>query len=136
MANAATDRIRNFIKKGVYSMEALQKCIAGLLVLTVMGLCYPKSAFCGGALPSAKVNAKAITRHEPRIKSEPAKDISLAPGETGGQKKTAKWLLYGLGAALVVGLAMGAGGGSSSDGGTPDNNSPAGDGSGTVSVGW
>ena len=114
-------------------MQALQKWVAGLLVLTVMGLCYPKSALCGGAQPSPKVNAKTITHHEPRIKSEPEKDISLAQGETGGQKKTAKWLLYGLGAALVVGLALGAGG-SSSDGGTPDKNST--DGSGTVSVGW
>jgi hypothetical protein len=116
-------------------MEALQKCVAGLLVLTVMGLCYPKVAFCEGAPSSGKVNSKAITRHEPRIKSEPERDISLAQGETTGQKKTAKWLLYGLGAALVVGLALGAGGGSS-DSGTPDKNTPAGDGSGTVSVGW
>jgi hypothetical protein len=115
-------------------MEALQKCLAGLLVLTMMGLCYPESALCGAAPPSAKVDAKNITRHEPRIKSEPERDISLAQGETGGRKKTAKWLLYGLGAALVVGLALGAGGGSSSDGGTPDSNST--DGSGTVSVGW
>lgn len=117
-------------------MEALQKCVAGLLVLTVMGLCYPKSAVCAGALPAAKTNAKAITHHEPRIKSEPERDLSLVQGETGGQKKTAKWLLYGLGAALVVGLALGAGGGSSSDGGTPSSNTPAGGGSGTVSVGW
>ena len=116
-------------------MEALKKCIAGLLVLAMMGLCYPKSALCGSAPPSTKLDAKGITRHEPRIKSEPERDLSLAPGETGGKKKTSKWIWYGLGAALVVGLALGAGGGGSSDGGTPDNNSTTG-GGGTVSVGW
>lgn len=97
-------------------MKPSFKCIAGLLVLAVIGLYCPKVAFCAGPGLFAKADRKPITRHAPIIMSEEEKDIPVAAAEPGKRKKP-PWLLIGLGAAAVVGLAALAGGGGGGDGG-------------------
>lgn len=111
-------------------MKTWEKYLAGWLALTVMGFSYPKASFCQSALLSDQANNKSITSIEPRIKSEPEKDIPSTVAEKKKEKGTGKWIMYGLGAALVLGLALGGGGGGGGD--TPKNDG----GSGSVSVGW
>ena len=110
-------------------MKNWKKYLAGLLTLTLMGVGFPKVAFCDVASLSAKDDSKTITWHEPKLKAEPEKDIPLAKNEKKGKMK---WLLYGLGAATLaaVGLALGGGGG----GGGGDSDNPSGN--GAVSVSW
>ncbi len=113
-------------------MKRLFKCIAGLLVLSVIGLYCPNVSFGAGSGLFAKADKRTITRHEPRIKSEPAKDIPVAVAASGEKKKT-PWLMIGLGAAAVVALAAlaaGGGGGGGGGGGTPEPQE------GTITVGW
>jgi hypothetical protein len=114
-------------------MKKWKKYLAGWLALTLMGFSYPKLSYCQSALLSDKTNPKAITRNEPRIKSEPEKDIPSTLAEEKGKKGTGKWILYGLGAALVIGLAIGGAGGGGGGGG---DNPPPDPGTGTISVGW
>jgi hypothetical protein len=90
-------------------MKTLTKCVAGLLVLTVIGLYSPKVSFCDGSRSFVQTDKKPITMHEPKFMSESAKDIPLDKVREGEQKKL-NWLMYGLGGALVVGLAVAAGG--------------------------
>jgi hypothetical protein len=96
-------------------MKSMFKCIAGLLVLSVIGLYCPKVAFCAGLGLFAKADQKPITRHAPIIMSEEEQDIPVAAAEPGERKKP-NWLLIGLGGAAVIGLAaviggLGGGGG-------------------------
>jgi hypothetical protein len=113
-------------------MKKWYKCLAGLLALTMMGFGYPKLASCKDSPSYAKAGTKSITRHDPRIKSEPEKDILLEQADKKEEKGTAKWILYGLGAALAVGLALGAGGGGGGGGDDPQpDRNP-----GSVTVGW
>lgn len=90
-------------------MKTFTKCIAGLLVLSVIGLYSPRVSFGDGSRSLAQTDKKPITMHEPKFMSEPAKDIPLNKAREGKRKKP-NWLMYGLGGALVVGLAVVAGG--------------------------
>lgn len=115
-------------------MKLFIRCIAGLLVLSVMGLYCPEVSFCAGPGLLAKADKKMITRHEPRIMSEPEKDIPVAAATPGKKKKT-PWLMIGLGAAAVIGLAaLAAGGGGGGGGG--GGNEPEEPQDGTITVGW
>ncbi len=114
-------------------MKPLSKCIAGLLVVTVIGLISPKTSLGADMRQFAKIDQKAITVHEPRSMASPEQELSSLAAKDLKKKKT-NWLLVGVTTVLVAGLvvavgSMGAGGGSS-DGGspTPDN--------GDVSVQW
>lgn len=109
-------------------MKRRFKCIAGLLMVSVMGLYFPRVSLCTELGPIAKADKKTITRHEPKIMSEPEKEIPVATAKTVKRKKT-PWLLMGLGAAALLGLVAIAGGGG---GGNPDH-SPEGEGDVTVS---
>jgi hypothetical protein len=111
-------------------MKVLFKCIAGLLVLSVMGLFSPKVSFCAGSNLFTGGNKKPITRYTPEIKSEPEKEIPLAAAAPGQRSKT-PWMWIGLGAVAVIGLAALAGGG----GGDKDPNPPS-DEKGTITVAW
>lgn len=111
-------------------MKPLFKCIAGLLVLAVIGLYCPRISFGAGPGVFAKADRKPITRHEPIIMSEPEKDIPVAAAEPG-ERKNPTWLLIGLGAAALVGLAALASGG----GGGGDGNGN-GDEEGSITVSW
>lgn len=111
-------------------MRILKKCIAGLLVLSLIGLYLPQNSYCAGSGRLAKTDKKSITRHKPRIMSTPEKDIPLAKAEAV-EKKGFYWLLIGAGAAIVLGLAAAAGGGGGGDGLiTPAENTTS------VTVGW
>jgi hypothetical protein len=113
-------------------MKLLFKCIAGLLVLSVMGLYSPRISFCAGSGLFAKAEQRPVTRHEPKIMSEPEKDIPVAAAKAGEKKKT-PWLMIGLGAVAVIALAAIAGGGGGGDGGGNGNDEPE---NGTITVGW
>jgi hypothetical protein len=112
-------------------MKLFVKCIACLLVLSVMGLYCPNASFCAGSGLFAKTDSKTITRHEPKIMSEAEKDIPVTAAAKAGAKKKTPWLWVGLGAvALVAVVAMaGAGGGSDSKPPPPDKE-------GTITIGW
>lgn len=90
-------------------MKTLTKCMAGFLVLTVIGLYSPRVSFCDGSRLFVQTGKKPITMHEPKFMSESAKDIPLEKAREGEREKL-NWLMYGLGGALVVGLAVAAGG--------------------------
>jgi hypothetical protein len=115
-------------------MKRLFKCIAGLLVLSVMGLYCPGVSFGAGSGLFAKADKKPITRHEPKIMSEPEKEIPVAAAAPTKRKKT-NWLMIGLGAVAVVGLAAiaagGGGGGGGGGGNGPDESED-----GTITVSW
>ncbi len=115
-------------------MKRLFKCIAGLLILSVIGLYSPRISFCAGSGLFAKADKKTITRHEPKIMSEPARDIPVAAAKTTKKKKT-PWLWIGLGAVAVIGVAAMAGGGGGGDDDKPKPEPPA-DGEGTITVEW
>lgn len=111
-------------------MKRLFRCITGLLVVSVMALYCPGISFGAGPGLFAKADKKPITRHEPRVMSEPEKEIPVAAAKPG-EKKKIPWLKIGLGAAAVVGLAAiaaGSGGGS----GDGDDNPQE----GTITVSW
>ena len=112
-------------------MKRLFKYIAGLLMLSVMGLYSPKVSLCAESGLFAKADQKQITRHEPKIMSAPEKKIPIAATKTANRKKT-PWLLVGLCAAALVGLAAIAAG-SGGSGGDPDPNP---DGEADVTVSW
>ena len=103
-------------------MKPLFKCIAGLLMLSVIGLNYPRVSFCAESGLLAKADQKPITQHEPKIMSAPEKKIPISAAKTAERKKF-PWLLTGLGAALVglAAIAAGSGGGSGSSRGGPGN---------------
>lgn len=111
-------------------MKRLLKCIACLLVFSVMGLYCPGVSFCAGSGLFAKADKKTITRHEPKIMSEPEKDIPVAAPTPKERKKT-PWLMIGLGAVAVVGLAAIAAGGGGGDGGGDDGPTH-----GTITINW
>jgi hypothetical protein len=114
-------------------MKPLFKCLAGLLVLTVIGLYSPKVSFGAGSGLFAQADQKPITQHEPKVMSEPEMDIPVAAAEPGEKKKT-NWLLLGGVAVLLIGLAALAGGGGGGDGGGNDNGN--GDDTGDITVQW
>lgn len=111
-------------------MKRLFKCIAGLLVLSVMGLYCPGVSFGAGSGLFAKADNKPITRHEPRVMAEPEKEIPVAEA-TPAEKKKTPWLMIGLGAAAVVGLAAIAAGGGGGGGGGDDGPKE-----GTITISW
>jgi hypothetical protein len=118
-------------------MKPLFKCVAGLLVLSVMGLCSPNVSFCAGLDLFARADKKQVTRHAPKILSEPEKEIPVAAA-TPGERKKVPWMWVGLGAVALVGLAAVAGGGGGGDGGNsgdPDSG-PEQTSEGTITVGW
>ena len=114
-------------------MKRILKCIAGLLVLSVIGLYSPRVSFCAGSGLFAKADQKPITQHEPKIMSEPEKDIPVVAAKATKRKKT-PWLWIGLGAAALVGLAAIAAG--SGGGGDPPSDDPDPDEEGTITVNW
>lgn len=122
-------RANRHILQGGWSMKRRFKCIAGLLMVSVMGLYFPRVTFCTELGPIASADKKTITRHEPKIMSEPEKEILVAEAKTVKRKKT-PWLLMGLGAAALVGLVAIAGGGG---GGNPDHSPEE---EGDVTVSW
>jgi hypothetical protein len=111
-------------------MRTLKKCIAGLLMMSIIGLHLPNAAFCGGAGQFATKNNKPITWHKVRTMSTP-EDIPVEKVQ-GGEKKRSNWLLLGVGAALVVGLVAAGGGGGGGGGGqvNPSSNT------GNVTIEW
>lgn len=109
-------------------MKRLFKCITGLLVVSVMGLYSPRVSFCMELGLFDNADEKIITLHEPKIMSEPEKKIPVAAAKTAKRKKTT-WLLMGLGAAALVGLAAIAAG---SGGGEPGHGAEKED----VTVSW
>lgn len=112
-------------------MKRLFKCIAALLMLSVVGLYSPSVSFCTELGLLAKADKKTITRHEPKIMSEQEKEIPIAAAKTAERKKQS-WLLIGLGAAALVGLAAIAAGGGGDGGG--DN--PPSEKEGDITVSW
>lgn len=119
-------------------MQALKKCVSGLLVLSVLGLFLPNSSSCGGVPLFTKAGKKTITKHEPIINSAPEQDIPMVAPDSGGQTGSRKYLWMGLGAAALIGLiaaVIGGGGGGGGDGGCsgPDcENTDQGD----ISASW
>jgi hypothetical protein len=117
-------------------MKRLFKCIAGLLVLSVMGLYCPGVSVWAGSGLLAKADKKQITRHEPRVMAEPEKDIPVAVAGPGERKKT-PWLMIGLGAvavAVLAAIAGGGGGGGGGGGNGPEEPEEPED--GTITVNW
>jgi hypothetical protein len=94
-----------------------------------MGLYCPGVSFGAGSGLFAKADKKPITRHEPRIMSEPEEDIPVAAVAPTEPKKT-PWLKIGLGAAAVVALAAIAAGGGGSDKGESKPKE------GTITISW
>jgi hypothetical protein len=109
-------------------MKMLKRGLAGLLVLTSLGLNLPKGALCEDSLLFSKADKKTITRHEPKIMTTPAKDIPMVLAKKK-QKGKMRYLWYGLGAAVVLGVVA-AGGGGGGGGDTPGENT------GNIAVGW
>ncbi|MGD9224280.1 MAG: hypothetical protein PVH22_13575 [Desulfobacteraceae bacterium] len=115
-------------------MKTLKKGIAALLMMSIIGLHLPNAGFCADEGQFAAIPNKTITRHKVRTMSTP-EDISVEKVQKG-DKKGFKWLLIGVSAALVAGLAAAGGGGggssSSSSSGQDDSSTDA----GSVTVGW
>jgi hypothetical protein len=115
-------------------MKPILRLIACVLVLPTLLLFLPQTALCAGAKTTAKADKKTITHHAPKVKSSAEKAMTpeLAK-EAKAKKKKPNWLLIGLGAAVVVGLAaaMGAGGGDSGGGDPGDK-----EGEGDITVEW
>lgn len=113
-------------------MKPFYRFIACVLVLPTLLLLLPQTALCAGKKTTAKADKKTITRHVPKVKASAEKTMTpeLAQAAKASKKKP-NWLLIGLGAAVVVGLAaaMGGGGGDSGGGG---NNKDEGD----ITVEW
>lgn len=111
-------------------MKLFDKCIVGLLVVAIIGLVLPQSAFCNDKGRIAKPAQKTITRHAPVMMSTPEEDITSAMAANDGKKS--KWLWVGLGVVLVGGLVAASSGGGGGAGGTtnPESND------GSISVGW
>jgi hypothetical protein len=114
-------------------MKLVFKCIAGLLALSVVGLFFPRGSFVAGSGLLAKTDKKPITRHAPKIMSEPEMEIPVA-AVTPVERKKVPWMWIGLGAVAVVGLAAIAGGGGGGGGG--GGNGPEEPQEGTVTVSW
>ena len=100
-------------------MNALNKCMAGLLAFFIMGLYFPEKALCAESQMLAKADENSITRHEPKVMATEEKEI---PKVNAAEKKGFnKYLWIGLGAVLVGGtvaaLAGSSGGGDDNDSG-------------------
>ena len=101
-------------------MNSIFKCVAGMLVLTMIGFYAPGAAVCEG--PGLLVKSdKKTTRHKPQSVAEPELDIP-----TKVEEQKSKWWLVGVGVALVAALAA-AGGGGGGGGGGGENNPTSGD---------
>lgn len=112
-------------------MKVFNKCLVGLLVVTIIGLAFPQSSFCDNRGKLVKPGQKSITRHAPVMMSTPEEEITSAMADGGG--KNTKWLWVGLGVVVLGGLAAAAGGGGGGGGGPIDT---ANDDDGSISVGW
>jgi hypothetical protein len=103
-------------------MNALNKCIAGMLTLFLTGLYFPGNASCADPQMLAKVDENSITQHEPRVMTVEEKEIpKVAVAEKKQKGFNKKYLWIGLGAVLVGGIAAALASGGSSDGGDNDD---------------
>jgi hypothetical protein len=118
-------------------MKPFNRLIARVLVLPTLLLFLPVTALYAGNKPPDKADKKTITRHEPKVMSSPAKEMT--PEQAAQiEKRKPNWLWIGLGAAVVIGLAAalgGGGGGGGSDGGD-GSDPPSSQGEGDVTVQW
>lgn len=117
-------------------MRTIKKSIAGLLMMSIIGLHLPNAASCEDAGQFVAIYNKTITRHKVRAMSTaedlPAKKVKK------DDKKISKWLLIGAGVALAVGFAAaggGGGGGGDGAGGDDGQGTPPPD-TGSATVGW
>jgi hypothetical protein len=111
-------------------MRMLRRGLTGLLVLTFLGWNLPKVAYCEDSLLFAKDGKKNITRHEPKIMTTPEINIPMVQVEGKEQNGKTKYLWYGLGAAVLLGLVAAGGGGGGGGGDTPPADT------GSIAVGW
>lgn len=102
-------------------MNALNKCIAGLLVFFLMGLYFPEKASCAESLMLVKSDENSITQHEPRVMAVEAKEIPRVNAAGKKRKGFNKYLWIGLGALLVGGAVAALASGGSSGGGDDDS---------------
>lgn len=95
-------------------MKAVNRCIAGLLALFIMGLYIPEKASCTGSPIFAKGDEKPITQHEPKVMAVEEKEI---PKVKVAEKKKGvnKYIWIGLGTLLVGGVVAALASGGSSD---------------------
>ncbi|MGD8835832.1 MAG: hypothetical protein PVJ19_12885 [Desulfobacteraceae bacterium] len=118
-------------------MRTIKTCIAGLLMMSIIGLHLPTAAFCDDAGQLVAIYNKTITQHKVRAMST-TEDTSVKKVKKD-KKKMGKWLLIGAGVALVIGLAAAGGGGGSDDGGgngvDDGQGNPSSD-TGSATVGW
>jgi hypothetical protein len=87
----------------------VKKCIAGLLMMSIIGLHIPNVAFCTGAERFTQIYNKPVTRHKVMTMST-TENVSEKKVKKG-QKKIIKWLLIAAGATLAAGLVSAGGGG-------------------------
>lgn len=110
-------------------MKGLTKCVAGLLVMFLMGLYLPQKSM-GSTLQLQKNFDKSrITHHEPKVLSTPVKMIPGSEKKDASKKSLKKYLLIGLASVVVVGGAAAAAAGSSDDGGSDSD-------SGNILIEW
>jgi hypothetical protein len=97
-------------------MNALNKCIAGLLAFFLMGLYFPGKASCTDSQMLAKADEESIAQHEPKVMAAEEKEIPKVKVTEKKQKGFKKYLWIGLGTLVVGGAAAAlASGGSSKD---------------------
>jgi hypothetical protein len=100
-------------------MNALNKCIAGLLAFFLMGLYFPEKASCAEPLMLVKADNNSITQHEPKVMAVQEKEIPKV--KENKQKGFSKYLWIGLGTVLVGGTIAALASGGSSDGDPDDS---------------
>ena len=112
-------------------MNFLKKILATVLILSVLGLHFPKITLAAQGRLFAK--AVGITEHLPEILAPPEEEIPVEEVKKG---KSRTWL-WVLGGVVLVGIiaaaAGGGGGGGSSDG---DSSGDSGSDTGDITVSW
>jgi len=112
-------------------MNFLRRILATILILSVLGLHFPKITL--AAQSRLFVKAVGITEHLPEILAPPEEEI---PVEEVKKKKSRTWL-WVLGTAVLVGIiAVAAGGGGGGGGGSSDSGSDDVVDTGDITVSW
>jgi len=110
-------------------MNFLRRMLATVLILSVLGLHFPKITLAGQGRFFAK--AVGITEHLPEILAPPEEKIPVEEVKKG-KSKTWLWVLGGVVLVGIIAVAAGGGGGGGSDDDSSGDSSDTGD----ITVSW
>ena len=109
-------------------MNFLRRILTIVLILSVLGLYFPKITLAGPGSLFAK--AVGITEHLPEILAPPEEEIPVEEVKKG-KRRTWLWVLGG---AVLVGIIAAAAGGGGGGGGSSDPVEPVN--TGDITVSW